>query len=208
MKYNLAAPKKKHKRIKGKTKLPFSHTSYDLFEKELHDIVPMLVPVLDRGGILVDFVVLCQQLASQKLPTSNIALLLCLERAKYQACQSTSRMHYRQSTLKFWKVLYRLFHGKALRLLSGPKNTGSIVRNEENRGFHDQDFGNANFAVPDLKVLQSTNNFIPKEISPGIILPAVDNAASRVGKEFVLAVVGKSGSKSEYSVWRHRSLGT
>lgn len=116
------APQKTARIKKIGMKQLFGH-SPDSKETCLQEIEGLL-PAME-GGFMHDFVILCRMIALGKLPTDNISLLLCLERAKYQSCSSTTTMKYDKRTLRFWKVFYRICHGKALRLMSGPEKYGN-----------------------------------------------------------------------------------
>ena len=60
-------------------------------------------------------------------------------------------MVYSDECMKFWKVFYNLFHGKALRFMAGIKSTGQIVKEEACRGQFSPDKTDINFAVPTKK---------------------------------------------------------
>jgi hypothetical protein len=101
-------------------------------------------------------------------------------------------MVYSEKTMKFWKILYKLFHGKALRFMSGAKSAGQVIDGSTSKGLYDPQRTSINFAVPNVN---SVNNFdaletnIPKTISPGIITQTL-NLLSR-DKTYVLSVDGK-----------------
>ena len=86
-------------------------------------------------------------------------------------------MTYSEESMKFWKVLYRLFHGKALRFMSGLKSTGQVTGNETEKGCFDPQNTAINFAVPNqnsIVVFETVDVAIPKEIAPGVIPQAMD----------------------------------
>ena len=76
--------------------------------------------------------------------------------------------------------------GKAVRLLSGPKNSG--LKKEDR---FDPKQGKCNFAVPSFRVLRTIDdsNPIPKEIKPSIIQDVLN--LSSTSKEYILAIDGK-----------------
>ena len=55
--------------------------------------------------------------------------------------------------MKFWKVLYRMFHGKALRFMSGTKSVGEVLRDSSHIGNYDPQETNINFAVPNSQTI-------------------------------------------------------
>ena len=80
-------------------------------------------------------------------------------------------MTYPVDSLEFWKVLYRLFHGKCLRFMSGAKSAGQVVDGTSQKGLYNSQLTSVNFVVPDVKTI---NNFEivdsknTREIPPGI----------------------------------------
>ena len=74
-----------------------------------------LINVSYAHNCLNDFMILLRQLVSGSLPVNNIALLLCLEREKWQSLCSTAAMRFRNVTKKFWSVVYRLLNGRGIR---------------------------------------------------------------------------------------------
>ena len=46
-------------------------------------------------------------------------------------------MWYRETTKRFWKTGYRLFHGKFVYFMGGTKRTGHITENLFERGIAD-----------------------------------------------------------------------
>ena len=68
-------------------------------------------------------------LALASFPMDNIAFLLFLDVVKWHNSESTTLMRYECSAInKFWRIGYKMFHGKWLRFMSGPKNKGDIVK--------------------------------------------------------------------------------
>lgn len=152
---------------------------------------------------------LIDQLLSGSFSVSNIALLLCLERAKLQSLNSTGNMDYSKETLTFWKEVYRLFGGAAIRLFSGPKHSGKLP--PESQRILNPSISDSNFAVPDVKVLRNCEsiNPIPRKVEPGIIPQTVNLVAKTHDKEFILAVDGKKISQGinsnggDIDLWGH-----
>lgn len=131
-------------------------------------------------------------IASGKFPIHNIAFRLLLDIAKWYSLDNTTQMQYSSESMKFWKVVYRLFHGKALRFLSGEKSIGQVIDGSSSKGLYDPQKSKINFAVPNINSInnfQSVNINIPKEIFPGIITEAFKFLPR--GKSYVLSVDGK-----------------
>jgi len=113
------APKKtcqKRKSI-GKRKL-FIPSSSEKVTEEIIEIIPGVLSKLGRRGLLTDFCNLLRLIHEDKFPLNNISFLLLLEVVRWYSLTNTSQMFYSSETMKFWKVLFRLFHGKALRFMS------------------------------------------------------------------------------------------
>ena len=85
------------------------------------DMLRNLVENLYVTGCLPDFMTLINQLASGDLSPSNIAFLLCLERARWQSLKTTTQMRFRDVTKKFWLVVYRLLKGKVFNFSQDPR---------------------------------------------------------------------------------------
>ena len=87
-----------------------------------HDsLLKPLIEVLYANSCLKDYMTLVQSLSDGNLSPTNIAFLLCLERAKWQALKTTTQMRFRDFTKKFWLVVYRLLKGKGIRFSLVPK---------------------------------------------------------------------------------------
>ena len=114
------------------------------------DLMTKLVEVLYDSSTLEDFVKLITQLSEGTLDAMNMSFLLCLEVAKLK---STTAMRFRRKMKQFWEVVYRICHGKGLRLFSGSKNEGCLQSGGE-RGSYNPEKSNHNFAVPDEKSLR------------------------------------------------------
>ncbi|CAC5388829.1 unnamed protein product [Mytilus coruscus] len=101
-------------------------------------------------------------------------------------------MEYGCESMKLWKVVYRLFHGKTLRFMSGSKLVGQIIDGSSSKGLYDPQTTKINFAVPNIN---SINNFdlvetnIPREMYPGVIAQALKFMPR--DKNYVLSVDGK-----------------
>jgi hypothetical protein len=68
-------------------------------------------------------------LALASFPMDNIAFLLFLDVVKWHNSETTILIRYECPAVnKFWRIGYKIFHGKWLRFMSGPKNTGDIVK--------------------------------------------------------------------------------
>ena len=133
------------------------------------ELIRNLVERLYTGNCLPDFMLLITQLANGSLSPSNIALLLCLERAKWSSLKTTTQMRFRSVTKKFWLVVYRLLKGKGLRFFSGPKNYGQVISKKTKKGKYNPNEAEVNFAVPDERYLRQQDQRMGRIIQPGLI---------------------------------------
>ena len=177
------------------------------------DMMRNLVENLYVAGCLPDFMILVNQLASGDLSPSNIAFLLCLERAKWQSLKTTTQMRFRDVTKKFWLVVYRLLKGKGIRFFSGPKNYGQVITSEATRGNYDPKKSDINFAVPDERYLRSQDRILGRIVQPGIIEPSLNILQNH--KDVVLMADCKRLAKGlkgdcvgDVDLWGHEKIPT
>ncbi|XP_076094128.1 uncharacterized protein LOC143064860 [Mytilus galloprovincialis] len=140
-----------------------------------------------------DFCQLIRLIAEDKFPLHNISFRLLLEVVRWYSVDNTSKMFYSESTLKFWKVMYRLFHGKVLRFMAGIKSVGQVVNIPSSKGEYDPQDTQINFAVPStasISKFDMTETKIPRELPPGIINQAIELKSSNQ-TAYVLSVDGK-----------------
>ncbi|CAC5380555.1 unnamed protein product [Mytilus coruscus] len=170
-----AAPKKIRKCVKPQK------SRKKLFEElsctgEVLSLMPTVLKNVQKAGHLADFINLLKLISVDKFPLNNISFLLLLEVARWYSLENTTKMFYSDQCMRFWKVLYRLFHGKALRFMQGVKSSGQILNKSTSRGQFDPQDTNINFAVPDIKTVnnyESCTIDIPKQIQPGLIEQAI-----------------------------------
>ena len=91
--------------------------------------------------------------ANATFPLGNIAFLLFLDIITWFSESNSSKMKYLYpETVQFWRIGQKLFHGRFLRFISGPKNQGQIVQGSTYRGVCDTKESCINFAVPSASV--------------------------------------------------------
>ncbi|KAK3085168.1 hypothetical protein FSP39_025400 [Pinctada imbricata] len=87
-------------------------------------------------------------------------------------------MRYDEQVTKFWKIGYKLFHGKFLRFMDGPKHKGQITFGEVPRGMYDPSDAKINFVVPMSKVSDLNLSVLaPNDVKPGLIKPFLEKVA-------------------------------
>ena len=108
----------------------------------------------------------------------------------------TSQMRYfRNETRRFWDIGYRLFKGKFLRFMAGPRNVGQIVSGIDQRGRCDPANAKINFAIPALNNL-SKDPLNP--IYPGVLEKSIMNLAINLPNKTVkLGIDGKKISRGK-----------
>ena len=70
----------------------------------------------------------------------------------------------------FWRAGYRLFHGKFLTFMSGPRGMGKFLNNTSSSRKLSPESTEINFAVPSrTAILEQNNALIPSVVHPGVI---------------------------------------
>ena len=108
-------------------------------------------------------------------------------------------MRHDETVSKFWRVIYKLFHGKFLRFMGGPKHRGTLISGETSRGSFSPHTSKINFAVPRQKVTEALSSTLPAtDISPGIIEHLLNTFAeqSRPDETFKICLDGKKINSS------------
>ena len=91
--------------------------------------------------------------ANAIFPLGKIAFLLFLDIVTWFSESNSSKMKYLYpETVQFQRIGQKLFHGRFLRFISGPKNQGQIVQGSPYRGVCDTKESCINFAVPNASV--------------------------------------------------------
>ena len=164
--------------------------------EELYTLLPNVVENLRNEGHLESYKKYCKLLSEGKFPYENICYLLFLDLIEWYSQDSSTFMRYKFSdTLQFWRIGYKLFKGKFLRFMSGPKSCGHIVGDTESRGKFSPEESQVNFIVPSFQIIADKAN-TEDDLLPGIIKLTLDNAEESLkGKPLKLAVDGKKISR-------------
>ena len=67
-------------------------------------------------------------------PFENIAFLLFMDVCRFLSSKNTRGIRYSDKVKHFWRIGYRLFHGKWLKFMSGPKHTGTLTTDQSDKG--------------------------------------------------------------------------
>lgn len=141
-----------------------------------------------------------QMLSTQSFPMDNIAFLLFLDIVQWYGTQSTTEMRYDNSAVnKFWRIGYKMFHGKWLRYMSGPKHKGDLINGQSHPGEFDPKLSRINYSVPFSKVTGTSESPVPSsQIRPGIVSHLLDKVAEQSNKyqTFKLCFDGKKISST------------
>ncbi len=167
----------------------------------LEDLLPEVVDALHKNKSLDDFVFFFELLSKGDYPLSCIAFSCWLDTVRWYSLPNTTQMVYREETKLFWRVVYKLFHGAAIRFFSGVRSLGQVVTNEGNRGHLSAGDSHINFAVPDIGNLATFDaTSLPNVLSPGVIQSALDIKSSSP-HSMVLSVDAKKVALGLSSEW-------
>ena len=59
-------------------------------------------------------------------PPNTIAYQLWLDVVQYMSCDNIHTMRYKSDIVSFWSCGYKLFKGKFVRFMGGPKSSGQV----------------------------------------------------------------------------------
>jgi hypothetical protein len=89
-----------------------------------------VVETLKRKGKIETWIKFNKLLSTDSFPLENIAYLLFLDVVKWFDSGNTTSMRYEDPVVnKFWRIGYKMFHGKWLRFMRGPKSRGELINN-------------------------------------------------------------------------------
>lgn len=169
----------------------------DIEIAEMVSTLPAVLKSLESAGHKEKFKQFLDLLASGTFPKTNICYLLFLDIIEWFSCESTTQMRYGKETLKFWQIGYRLFHGKFLRFMSGPRSYGQVLDGTSEKGVFDPLHSKVNFAVPSRNNLYKEND-VKSSFFPGINVEAIKAIAPYYKqKPLKLSVDGKKISRGK-----------
>ena len=112
---------------------------HDIILDEMILIMPNVLNEMKRNGHLKTWISLSR-----------------MDVCRFLSYENTSGIRYSHKVKHFWRIGYRLFHGKWLKFMSGPKHSGTLMTEHSDRGVFSPHEAKINFAVPSLSV-RSTN---------------------------------------------------
>ncbi|XP_035687318.1 uncharacterized protein LOC118423289 [Branchiostoma floridae] len=161
------------------------------------DLLPrVLVELRDLDSSKQDILLrFCHLVEAGKFPLDNICFHLWCEVVDwYNLDTSSTGMRYSPVTKTFWKIGWRLFGGRFLRLMSGNRGIGQVLTGNASIGQCPTSGTSINFAVPSAEILSKFQPYgdFPSTIDPGFIEPMVAMASKALeGKSCCLCFDGK-----------------
>ena len=213
-KHNTSTPSKMYHAV------PFVESSQqeDISSFEKHDenyeemkmLLPCVLEEMKKSGHLKPWMDFHRMVGNGEFPFDNIAFQLFMDVCRFYSCDNTSEMTYSEAVKRFWRIGYRLFHGKWLKFMGGPKHTGKLVTKECERGHFRPEERSINFAVPFKSVTSLKSSPVsPSDLQPGIIHYLLDKVSenSDSKKTYKLCLDGKkinastSGKYGDIDLW-------
>ena len=156
--------------------------------EEIKDLIPDVMRVLDETGRAEDFKTILSGIQTRALD-KNIALQLLHDVGQYMrqsAASSAHSMRYNDISVKFWLLIQKLFHGKAVRFFRG-------VSYSENHDENKKQIPAMNFAVPSDTVLYIAGlQYKSDTTKPGVIFQMLRQFAEcKSEKDVKLSLDGK-----------------
>ena len=108
--------------------------------------------------------------------------------------RNSSAMRYSDKVKQFWRIGYKLFHGKWLRFMGGPKRRGQVVVGNTEKGNFKPAESEINFAVPRRALVSSElSPLSPEDVKPGILHTLLSKFAGKAEpqKTFKICIDGK-----------------
>ena len=147
-----------------------------VWTKKASELLPSLFDKLQEHRLAEDFYTMMSAVKEGLLKPDHIALRTVLDRAKMMYLKSTTQMRYDETTMRFFKLMVLEKQGRALNIMSGPRNRGTVSSGQTKRGMYPPKDCKTNFMVPSRKTLNKfdlTGNKLSKSIQPGLIEEAI-----------------------------------
>lgn len=98
-------------------------------ESETGDLLALLNTALEKlsvHGFKAELISFLELVSDDHYPLDTLVLPLFLETVRFYSLSSSTKMWWWPETMKFWRTCYRLFHGKVMALMAGPRNLGQL----------------------------------------------------------------------------------
>ena len=181
--------------------------------KELVELLPGVINTLKDGGRLSEYVAFNRLLHEGDFPLDNIAFILFLDVVRWFTLDESTQMRYSDPVKLFWLTGLRLFHGRFLRFMGGPKHTGQIILSETSPGRFSPQSSKVNFVVPSRTLLQNEEIFVQGN-EPGIFPKMIEKLAQSDPDQhqtYKMCVDGKKVnpcSGGEVNLWNYEDTPT
>lgn len=122
-------------------------------------------------------------------------------------------MRYGEEVKEFWRIGLRLFHGRFLRFMGGPKNRGQILHKQASPGSYQPEEASINLVVPDRRALVDEQKLVENS-KPGILYNVIEKVSMSDPNQlqtFKICVDGKKinpCSTGEINLWGHEDSPT
>jgi hypothetical protein len=162
----------------------------------MEEMLPHVLAEVHQAGFLQEYILFNKLMSEGAFPFENIAFLLFLDVIKWHNNENIQQMRYSDTVKSFWKLGYRLFHGRFLRFMGGVEN-------------------DHNFIVPDRKILTSADiidGLHSTSLTPGIMPPMINLFPK--GSILKIAVDGKQINATtdqqlgQVNLWGHETQPT
>ena len=165
--------------------------------EELLEHLPAAMNYLKNEGHLETWVAFHKPISMERFPLNNIAFLLFLDVCRLLSTPNSVSMRYSPVVKRFWRIGYRMFRGKWLHFMSGPKYKGQCQTS--NRTEYRPKDACINFSVPHRTIIIAKDDTLSaSDIKPGMLDRLVDKVSeqSTPSKTYKLCVDGKKINSS------------
>ena len=178
--------------------LPAATANEDVLAmEEFLENMPATMQCLKDAGHFETWMAFHRLISKGQFPLNNIAFLLFLDVCKLLSTPSSVSMRYSPVVKRFWRIGYRMFRGKWLHFMSGPKYKGQC-QNSDRIEYRPEE-ACINFAVPHRTIIIAKDDALSaSDIKPGMLDRLVDNVSEQSTplKTYKLCVDGKKINSS------------
>lgn len=158
-----------------------SEDDFTLQLAKLRKLLPEVAQQFERNGLLSSWVLFHELVCKGLFDFENIAFHLFMDVVRFLGCENTSSMRYGDNSKLFWRIGFKLFHGKFLRFMSGPKSLGQVVEGSSESGRLVSSDAKVNFAVPTARYLETVAT-IKGELKPGLLEDCIKTVADKASQ--------------------------
>ena len=160
---------------------------------ETHTLFTQVLENLKEKQLDVPFIQFLTLVRNERFPLDNVALRLFLDVARWYASGDSRTMRYSDTTLRFFWLGRKLFGGRFIRFMSGPKNETDFLMGKQHLS---TEASKINFACPSEQVLMNINPLGLHNMNidgPGVITPMIEMKAEKDPSDvsYVLMFDGK-----------------